>query len=205
MTLTKVDHVIDRAASRLQEFADRAATEGLSAKLAQPLADDAAFLRKLKPSLIVKRARARRRRIKPAEGTVAPTEPSSTSARSRSAPRAEPVGRYRRGTRRGHRPRQGPRLERSCPPRTDRPRHRRRRQERSRARRCLVPARERARRPRAEEEDRRHRAGDRGSGSALLLSPFMPSASCSRRLPPSSPRSWIRGWPCSRSRCSCCS
>ena len=74
MTLTKADHVIDRAASRLQEFADRAATEGgLSAKLAQPLADDAAFLRKLKPSLIVKRAKGEApTNQKPAEGTVAP-------------------------------------------------------------------------------------------------------------------------------------
>ena len=77
MTLTKADHVIDRAASRLQEFADRAATEGgLGAKLAQPLADDAAFLRKLKPSLIVKRAKGEApTNQKPAEGTVAPTGP----------------------------------------------------------------------------------------------------------------------------------
>ena len=77
MTLTKADHVVDRAASRLQEFADRAVSEGgLSAKLAQPLADDAAFLRKLKPSLIVKRAKGEApTNQKPAEGTVAPAGP----------------------------------------------------------------------------------------------------------------------------------
>jgi hypothetical protein len=77
MTLTKADRVIDSAASRLQEFADRAATEGgLSAKLAQPLADDAAFLRKLKPSLIVKRAKGEApTNQKPGEGTVAPAGP----------------------------------------------------------------------------------------------------------------------------------
>lgn len=77
MTLTKADQVIDRAASRLQEFADRAATEGgLSAKLAQPLADDAAFLRKLKPSLIAKRAKGEApTNQKPGEGTVAPSGP----------------------------------------------------------------------------------------------------------------------------------
>jgi len=77
MTLTKADQVIDRVASRLQEIADHAATEGgLSAKLAQPLADDAAFLRKLKPSLIVKRAKGEApTNQKPAEGTVAPTGP----------------------------------------------------------------------------------------------------------------------------------
>ena len=52
-TIIKGDQLVDRAASRLQELASRAAAEGgLAAKLAQPLADDAAFLRKLKPSLI---------------------------------------------------------------------------------------------------------------------------------------------------------
>jgi hypothetical protein len=77
MTLTKADHIIDRAASRLQEIADRAAAEGgLSAKLAQPFADDAAFLRKLKPSLIIKRAKGEApTNQKPSEGTVAPAGP----------------------------------------------------------------------------------------------------------------------------------
>ncbi len=77
MTLTKADRAIDRAAARLQEIADRAASEGgVAAKLAQPLADDAAFLRKLKPSLIVKRAKGEApTNQKPAEGTVAPAGP----------------------------------------------------------------------------------------------------------------------------------
>jgi hypothetical protein len=77
MTLTKADRVIDRAASGLQKVADRAAAEGgVAAKLAQPLADDAAFLRKLKPSLIVKRAKGEvPTNQKPAEGTVAPSGP----------------------------------------------------------------------------------------------------------------------------------
>ena len=57
-TIIKGDQLVDRAAARLQELASRAAAEGgFAAKLAQPLADDAAFLRKLKPSLI--RARVR--------------------------------------------------------------------------------------------------------------------------------------------------
>ena len=56
--MTKADETIERAANRLQQLADEVAAEGgLKAKLAQPLADDAEFLRKLKPSLI--RARAR--------------------------------------------------------------------------------------------------------------------------------------------------
>jgi hypothetical protein len=55
---TKADHAVDRAADHLQEMADKAAAEGgVAAKLAQPLADDAAFLRKLKPSLIKARAK----------------------------------------------------------------------------------------------------------------------------------------------------
>ncbi|HSL63635.1 MAG TPA: hypothetical protein VK874_03170 [Gaiellaceae bacterium] len=52
------DEAVDRAADKLQETADRAAARGgVAAKAAQPLADDAAFLRKLKPSLIAARAR----------------------------------------------------------------------------------------------------------------------------------------------------
>jgi hypothetical protein len=77
MTMTKADRVIDRAASRLQQFADRAAAEGgVTAKLAQPLADDAAFLRKLKPSLMVKRAKGEApTNQKPGEDTVVPAGP----------------------------------------------------------------------------------------------------------------------------------
>jgi hypothetical protein len=56
--LDQLDHTIDRAADKLQELADKAAGQnGLKGKLAEPLAEDAAFLRKLKPSLIAARAR----------------------------------------------------------------------------------------------------------------------------------------------------
>jgi hypothetical protein len=75
--MTKADQLVDRAASRLQEMADRVAAEGgVAAKFAQPLADDAAFLRKLKPSLILARAKGDApTNQKPAEGTVAPSGP----------------------------------------------------------------------------------------------------------------------------------
>jgi hypothetical protein len=75
--MTKADQLVDRAASRLQEMADKVATEGgVAAKLAQPLADDAAFLRKLKPSLILARAKGRAPTDqKPAQGAVAPSGP----------------------------------------------------------------------------------------------------------------------------------
>ena len=55
--MSKGDQLVDKAADSLQQMADQAATEGgIKAKLAHELADDAAFLRKLKPSLIAARA-----------------------------------------------------------------------------------------------------------------------------------------------------
>jgi hypothetical protein len=72
---SKADQVVDSAADHLQQMADEAATkEGVAAKLAQPLADDAAFLRKLKPSLIRARAKGEApTNQQPRHGTVAPT------------------------------------------------------------------------------------------------------------------------------------
>ena len=74
---TKADQVVDKAADRLQEIANRAASEGgFAAKIAPDLADDAAFLRKLKPSLIAARAKGEApMNQKPTEGTVAPSGP----------------------------------------------------------------------------------------------------------------------------------
>ena len=75
--MKKGDQIVDKAANSLQELADRAATEGgVKAKVAQELADDAAFLRKLKPSLIVARAKGEApTNQKPAQGHVAPSAP----------------------------------------------------------------------------------------------------------------------------------
>ena len=56
--MNKADQLVDRAADGLRTLADRAAAQGgMAAKVADELADDAAFLRKLKPSLIVARAK----------------------------------------------------------------------------------------------------------------------------------------------------
>jgi hypothetical protein len=74
--MNKADQLIDRAANRLREMADRAAAEGgITSKLAEPLAEDAAFLRKLKPSLIVARAKGEAPTDMPA-GSGAPTAPT---------------------------------------------------------------------------------------------------------------------------------
>lgn len=83
--MTKADQLVDRAASRLQEMADKAASEGgVAAKLAQPLADDAAFLRKLKPSLILARLRGEAPTNQmPTHGAVAPSGPQLAKRRSR--------------------------------------------------------------------------------------------------------------------------
>jgi hypothetical protein len=73
--LNKADQLVDRAADRLREFADRAAADGgIKASFAEPLADDAAFLRQLKPSLIVARAKGEAPTGMPA-GSVGLTSP----------------------------------------------------------------------------------------------------------------------------------
>jgi hypothetical protein len=75
--MNRLDLLVDKAATRLQKLADQAATEGgVKAKLAQPLADDADFLRKLKPSLMVARAKGRApTNQRPGHGAVAPSGP----------------------------------------------------------------------------------------------------------------------------------
>jgi hypothetical protein len=75
--MNKGDQLIERGARRLQEIADRAAAKGgLSAKLADELAEDAAFLRKLKPSLIAARAKGKApTNQQPASEPLAPSSP----------------------------------------------------------------------------------------------------------------------------------
>jgi hypothetical protein len=75
--MTTGDQKVERLADKLQALADRSAAEGgAKAKLAQPLADDAAFLRKLKPSLIKARVKGKATtNLTPSQGTVAPSAP----------------------------------------------------------------------------------------------------------------------------------
>jgi hypothetical protein len=81
--MNRLDVLVDKAANRLQKFADQAATNGgIKAKLAHELADDAAFLRKLKPSLMVARAKGEAPTDqKPGRGVVAPSGPQLGSRR----------------------------------------------------------------------------------------------------------------------------
>jgi len=56
--MSAVDDKVERGAEKLEELSRAAARAGgFKAKLAKPLAEDADFLRKLKPSLIAARAR----------------------------------------------------------------------------------------------------------------------------------------------------
>jgi hypothetical protein len=76
-TVDKGDELVDRGADRLQELADKAGSgDGVTQRLAQPLADDAAFVRKLKPSLIAERLRGEAPTDRPpASGTFAASTP----------------------------------------------------------------------------------------------------------------------------------
>ena len=71
--MTKADHAVEKGAERLEHLAGRAATrhDGVGQWLAEELKNDAAFLRKLKPSLIKGRARG-----KPAKDAPPPSAPS---------------------------------------------------------------------------------------------------------------------------------
>jgi hypothetical protein len=70
--MTKADHAVERGAERLQKLSEKAAArgDGVGEWLAEELANDAAFMRKLKPSLIRARARGQ------APTNQAPSAPS---------------------------------------------------------------------------------------------------------------------------------
>ena len=75
--MTTADQKVERAANKLQQLANELAGEGgLKAKLAEPLAEDADLIRKMKPSLIKARAKGEApTNLKPGQGVVAPSSP----------------------------------------------------------------------------------------------------------------------------------
>lgn len=75
--MNRGDQTVERLADKFQDWADKAgASDGLVSKLAQPLADDAVLLRKMKPSLVAARARGEApTNQQPGSGTVAPSSP----------------------------------------------------------------------------------------------------------------------------------
>jgi hypothetical protein len=82
--MTKADLLIERGATRLQQLAQKAARrgDGIGEWLAEELNDDAAFLRKLKPSLIKARARGE----SPAAAAPAPPRTPEPAPRKRKKP-----------------------------------------------------------------------------------------------------------------------
>jgi hypothetical protein len=85
----KADQVIDQAADSVRRFADRAATEGgIVARFAEPLAEDAAFIRKLKPSLIIARAKGEAPTTQP-PGGGAPAAPKASKPAARPKPKGD--------------------------------------------------------------------------------------------------------------------
>ena len=75
--MTTADQKVERAANKLQQLANQMAGEGgLKAKLAEPLAEDADLIRKMKPSLIKARAKGDApTNQKPGKPTLAPSSP----------------------------------------------------------------------------------------------------------------------------------
>ena len=75
--MTTADKKIDQAADKVQEFANRVSAEGgLKAKLAEPLAEDADLIRRMKPSLIKARLKGEApTNQKPGATVVAPSGP----------------------------------------------------------------------------------------------------------------------------------
>jgi len=75
--MTAADQKVEGAANKLQQLAnDMAGEGGMKAKLAEPLAEDADFIRKLKPSLIKARAKGEApTNQKPGKAPLSPTSP----------------------------------------------------------------------------------------------------------------------------------
>ena len=73
--MTTADQKVERAANKLQQLANQLAGEGgVKAKLAEPLAEDADLIRKMKPSLIKARAKGEApTNQKPGRPTLAPS------------------------------------------------------------------------------------------------------------------------------------
>jgi hypothetical protein len=79
--MSKADLLVERGADRLEGLSRKAAAKGgFAAKLADELAEDAAFLRKLKPSLIKARAKGRAPIARTQDrGPQAPSAPEMTT------------------------------------------------------------------------------------------------------------------------------
>lgn len=88
--MTKGDLLVERGADRLQQLADRAAArgDGVGEWLSEELRTDAAFLRKLKPSLVKARAKGNAPTNQEPEAPP-PASPTGPQLGSRPKPKRE--------------------------------------------------------------------------------------------------------------------
>ena len=85
--MSKADQAVDTGAEKLEGLSERLSPEGgVKAKVADELADDAAFLRKLKPSLMVARAKGE------APTDEQPGQPPRAPGRAQHGPRPKRGG-----------------------------------------------------------------------------------------------------------------
>jgi hypothetical protein len=101
--MSKADLLVERGADRLEDLSRKAAAKGgFAAKLSDELAEDAAFLRKLKPSLIKARAKGRApiARTQDREPPT-PSAPQMTTPPPQPKPKPKPKS---RGPKRGPNP-----------------------------------------------------------------------------------------------------
>jgi len=90
--MSKADLLVERGADRLEGLSRKAAAKGgFAAKFADELAEDAAFLRGLKPSLIKARAKRRAPVVRATD-----REPQAPSAPQIASPRRKPKAKKRR-------------------------------------------------------------------------------------------------------------
>jgi hypothetical protein len=84
----KGDRAVETGADKLEDLSGKAAAKGgLAGKLANELADDAAFLRKLKPSLMARRAKGELPKdAEPGTGAAAPSGPQHGKQKRRGGP-----------------------------------------------------------------------------------------------------------------------
>jgi hypothetical protein len=101
--MSKGDLLVERGAERLEDLSRKATAKGgFAAKLADELAEDAAFLRKLKPSLIKARAKGRAPIARQSDREPpAPSTPQMTTTPPK--PKTKPKAKARK-----RRPRRGP-------------------------------------------------------------------------------------------------
>jgi hypothetical protein len=90
--MSKADVLVERGAAGLESLSRKAGAKGgFAAKLADELADDATFLRKLKPSLIKARAKGRAPIVRATD-----REPQAPGAPQIASPRPKPKAKKRR-------------------------------------------------------------------------------------------------------------